>query len=165
MKTFRLNKTIWLPQPRNKVFEFFSDPGNLDQLTPPWLNFSILTAATTVIGQGTRLDYRLRLRGVPFRWQSEIATWEPPERFIDRQTKGPYSLWVHEHTFVERDHGTIVGDNVEYAVPGGAVVQKWLVAPDLKRIFAYRHEALQRLFGFKDFQSRAQADCDPSPRR
>jgi ligand-binding SRPBCC domain-containing protein len=61
------------------------------------------------------LDYRLRLRGIPLRWKSEIAVWQPPHRVVDRQTKGPYSIWVHEHTFAEQDGGTIVGDNVEYA--------------------------------------------------
>jgi len=54
---------------------------------------------------------------------------------------------VHEHTFAERDNGTLVGDEIEYAVRGGALVQKCLVAPDLEKIFAYRHQALQRLSG------------------
>lgn len=149
MNTFWLRKKLWLPQARDRVFEFFSDPGNLDRLTPAWLKFSLLSPPRTAITQGTRLDYRLRLRGIPIRWQSEIAVWEPPHRFVDRQTRGPYSLWLHEHTFEESDHGTIVGDNVEYAVPGGALVQRLLVAPDLEKIFAYRHHALQTLFNPK----------------
>jgi ligand-binding SRPBCC domain-containing protein len=146
MKTYWLRKSIWLPQSRDKVFEFFSNPANLDRLTPTWLGFAILTPATKPIMQGALLDYRLRIRGIPIRWQSEITVWEPPRRFIDRQTKGPYSLWVHEHTFEERDNGTLVGDNVEYAVPGGRIVQKFLVAPDIERIFDYRHKILEELF-------------------
>ena len=146
MKTYWLRKTIWLPQPRAKVFEFFSNPGNLDRLTPAWLNFAIVTPASSKMNQGALLDYRLRIRGIPIRWQSEIAVWEPPRRFVDRQTKGPYSLWIHEHTFDERDNGTLVGDNVEYAVPGGRIVQQFLVAPDIERIFDYRHKMLDELF-------------------
>ena len=146
MATYWLRKSVWLAQPRAEVFEFFSNPGNLDRLTPAWLSFAILTPATSQIKQGVLLDYRLRIRGIPIRWQSEIAVWDPPHRFVDRQTKGPYSLWVHEHTFAERDNGTLVGDNVEYAVPGGTIVQKFLVAPDLERIFNYRHKILQELF-------------------
>jgi len=92
MKTFSLKQTIWLPQPRGKIFAFFSNPGNLDSLTPPWLKFSIVTPTATEIGRGTLLDYRLRLHGLPIRWQSEISLWEPPERFIDRQTIGPFPL-------------------------------------------------------------------------
>lgn len=146
MKTYWLRKSVWLAQSRAKVFEFFSNPGNLDRLTPAWLKFEILTPTTSQITQGALLDYRLRIRGVPIRWQSEIAVWEPPCRFVDRQTKGPYSLWIHEHTFEERDNGTLVGDNVEYAVPGGRIVQKFLVAPDIERIFDYRHKMLDELF-------------------
>ena len=146
MKAYWLKKTIWLPQPRAKVYEFFSNPGNLDRLTPAWLNFAILTPASSKMKQGSLLDYRLRIRGIPIRWQSEIAVWEPPHRFVDRQTKGPYSLWVHEHIFEEHDNGTLVGDNVEYAVPGGRIVQKFLVAPDIERIFDYRHKILEELF-------------------
>jgi len=149
MKTYWLRKSIWLPQTRAKVFEFFANPGNLDRLTPAWLKFAILKPATCEIKQGALLDYRLRIRGMPIRWQSEIAVWEPPHRFVDRQTKGPYSLWVHEHTFGERDNGTLVEDNVEYAVPGGTIVQKFLVAPDLDRIFNYRHKVLAALFNPK----------------
>ena len=149
MKTYWLRKNIWLPQPRAKVFEFFANPGNLDRLTPAWLSFAILTPSSNQIKQGALLDYKLRIRGIPIRWQSEIAVWEPPHRFVDRQTKGPYSLWVHEHTFDEYDNGTRVGDVVEYAVPGGILAQKFLVAPDLERIFAYRHRVLEELFNPK----------------
>jgi ligand-binding SRPBCC domain-containing protein len=92
------------------------------------------------------LHYRLRIRGLPVRWQSEIAEWEPPRRFIDRQTRGPYSLWIHEHTFEEHQGGTFVEDKVEYAVPGGKFVQKFFVAPDLDRVFKYRHHVLEVLF-------------------
>jgi len=146
MKTFGLRTELWLPQSRGEIFQFFADPHNLDRLTPPWLQFKILSPANTAMGKGTLLDYRLRLRGVPIRWQSEISVWEPPHRFVDRQIKGPYKLWVHEHTFAADGGGTLVGDNVEYAVPGGTLVQKFLVAPDIARIFDYRHKILEALF-------------------
>ncbi len=146
MKTFWLRTELWLPQSRDEIFQFFADPQNLDTLTPAWLQFKILSPADTAMGKGTLLDYRLRLHGVPIRWQSEISVWEPPRRFVDRQIKGPYSLWVHEHTFAIRNGGTLVGDNVEYAVPGGTLVQRLLVAPDIARIFDYRHKILEARF-------------------
>jgi len=146
MKTYRLETRLWLPQARAQVFQFFADPGNLQRLTPAWLHFEILTPPESAMREGTLVDYRLRLRGIPLRWQSEIKVWQPPHRFIDRQTRGPYSLWVHEHTFTEKDNGTVVGDKVEYAVPGGRLVQKFFVAPDLEQIFQYRHRVLEELF-------------------
>lgn len=146
MKTYWLRKRLWLPQPREIVFEFFSNPQNLDRLTPGWLHFEILSSPPAAMQQGTLLDYRLRLRGIPIRWQSEIIAWDPPEGFIDRQTKGPYSLWIHEHLFEDYDNGILIKDNVEYAVLGGRIVQKLFVAPDLERIFRYRHQVLEELF-------------------
>lgn len=146
MKTFRLKTQLWLPHARDKIFDFFADPRNLDRLTPAWLKFRIAKPDTTKIVRGAILDYRLRIHGLPIHWQSEISAWEPPNRFIDRQIKGPYSLWIHLHYFEDSDGGTIVGDDVEYAVPGGTIVQKLLVAPDLDRVFEYRHYVLDKLF-------------------
>lgn len=145
MKTYRLQTALWLPQSRQRIFAFFSDPRNLEKITPPWLHFEILSNELA-LGRGTRIDYRLRIRGLPIRWQSAITAWEPPMRFIDQQTRGPYKTWVHEHTFDEHEGGTIAGDNVVYAVPGGKLVQKLLVEPDLERIFQYRHEVLRSIF-------------------
>lgn len=146
MKIHRLETQLWLPRSRQQVFAFFAEPRNLERLTPAWLHFEFMTSVEGEVGQGTLLDYRLRLHGIPLRWQSEIAVWEPPDRFVDRQTKGPYSMWVHEHTFDERDGGTLVGDRVDYAVPGGRIVQKFFVAPDLQRIFRYRRHVLEGIF-------------------
>src|SRR5262245_30528122 len=146
MKTYQLQSDLWLSQPLVRVFSFFADPHNLQRITPPWLRFEILTRRETTLEKGTLLDYRLRLRGIPFKWQSEIIAWEPPYRFVDHQTQGPYSLWVHEHTFTETRGGTTVGDYVEYAAPGGGLVRKWLVAPDLEKIFRYRRQILSEIF-------------------
>ncbi len=70
---------------------------------------------------GTRIDYRLRLHGLPMRWTSRIEEWEPGERFVDRQVRGPYGLWHHRHTFVASGDGTVVGDEVHYGLPFGVL--------------------------------------------
>jgi ligand-binding SRPBCC domain-containing protein len=146
MKTYQLKTELWLPQARAEIFQFFADPANLERLTPGWLRFEIISKGTQPITEGARLDYRLRIRGLPIKWQSEISSWNPPHRFVDRQTKGPYKLWVHEHTFLDRRGGTLVCDNVQYSVFGGAPVNRIFVAPVLDRIFKYRHTALRKIF-------------------
>jgi ligand-binding SRPBCC domain-containing protein len=152
MKTHKLKTEIWLPQKKTTVFSLFADPQNLEELTPGWLHFEILTPLPLPMKPGVRIDYRLRLYGIPLRWQSEISVWEPPHRFVDRQIRGPYRLWIHEHTFAEHRGGTLVGDTVEYAAPGGILAQKLFLARDLKRIFAFRHERLRQRFGGSDAQ-------------
>jgi ligand-binding SRPBCC domain-containing protein len=142
-----LHRSTFVARPRSEVFEFFSDPGNLELLTPPWLRFRILSPRPMEMRPGLRIDYRIRLHGLPLRWRSEITVWEPPARFVDEQLRGPYRRWIHEHRFVERDGGTEVVDLVRYAVPGGRWVERFLVAPDLLRIFDHRQMRIAELLG------------------
>jgi ligand-binding SRPBCC domain-containing protein len=128
------------------VFPFFADAHNLERITPPFLKFSVITPAPIVMAAGARIRYRLRLRGIPISWESEITAWEPPHRFIDEQRRGPYRMWRHEHLFAARDGGTDVVDHLDYAVWGGSMVNALLVAPDVRGIFEYRTRVLAELF-------------------
>ena len=142
-----LRSEIWLPKSLEEVFAFFADAGNLQVLTPAWLDFTILTPGPIPMRPGTLIEYRLRLHGLPIHWQSEITAWEPPLRFVDEQRRGPYKLWVHEHRFAPRDGGTQVADNVRYAPPGGRLVDWLFVRRDVERIFQFRRQKLLALFG------------------
>ena len=146
MKTFLFKTQQTLEQPLTEVFDFFSDAHNLALITPPWLKFEVLTPAPIEMVVGTRIDYQLKLRGIPVRWQSEITAWDPPHAFADEQRRGPYRLWRHKHTFDETEEGIVVGDSVEYAVWGGVLVDKFFVRPDIEKIFAYRTEQLAEIF-------------------
>lgn len=143
---YEFRAEVWLPRGLEEVFPFFADAANLERLTPAWLRFEILTPRPVPMQVGQLIDYRLRLRGIPLRWQSEITAWSPPHRFVDEQRRGPYRTWIHEHTFEERDGGTVCRDFVQYDVPGGGLVRRFFVLPDLRRIFAYREMVLRELF-------------------
>lgn len=145
MREFTLEREQVVPQPIEAVYRFFSDPENLARLTPPGLAFRILACSTEELGAGTLIDYELRIRGIPVRWRSLIRDWEPPHRFVDEQVRGPYRSWVHEHSFEARGDTTLVRDAVRYAVPGGALVNRLFVRPDLERIFDYRGQRLAEL--------------------
>src|SRR5579875_731384 len=136
-----------LPLPRSEVFPFFSDPYNLELLTPPWLSFKVLTVTTPQIEAGTEVAYRLKVHGVPMRWRSLIEEFDPGNRFVDLQLQGPYAHWRHQHQFLDCDGGTLVRDTVHYALPFGPlgrIAHRFFVSRDLDRIFAYRQEALKR---------------------
>lgn len=141
--------TTWIPVPIETAFQFFSKPENLDRITPPWLDFQILTPLPVELRSGTLLHYRLKLHGIPVKWQTQIVEWNPPFHFVDLQLRGPYRKWVHTHTFVEKDNGTVIEDNVTYAVPGfflEPLINKWFVEPDIIRIFEYRRNQLTEIF-------------------
>lgn len=139
----------WLPHDPGEVFEFFSDVRNLERITPPFLNFNVRDLSTKELGEGTLINYSLRLHGLPMRWQSRIEDWKPNERFVDTQTSGPYALWHHTHEFEPHNGGTIVRDRVRYRLPLGAlgdlVAGAW-IRSDLRRIFDYRRLQMMSLF-------------------
>ncbi|RPI90270.1 MAG: CDP-paratose 2-epimerase [Planctomycetaceae bacterium] len=146
-ESYRLQAQVWLPRARAEVFDFFCDAFNLETLTPAFLHFHVLTPRPIVMQRGSLIDYSLRLHRIPVRWQSEISEWEPPVMFVDRQVRGPYRLWHHEHRFEEQNGGTLCLDDIHYRVPGRALVHRLLVKADLARIFTFRQTKLLELFG------------------
>jgi ligand-binding SRPBCC domain-containing protein len=95
---------------------------------------------------GLLIGYRLRVHGIPLRWQSCISEWDPPLRFTDRQRRGPYREWNHQHIFEAVDGGTLCSDIVDYAVYGGSLINTLFIQPDLLKIFSYRQTRLRELF-------------------
>jgi len=139
-----------LAAPPSEVFPFFADPRNLEAITPPILEFRLLTPEPIAMGVGTFLQYALRLRGVPVRWDTLIQEWEPPHRFVDVQVRGPYRLWHHTHELEPVDGGraTLMRDTVRYSVGFGVlgeVARRALVVRDLEAIFAFRTERVPAL--------------------
>ncbi len=136
-------------RPIEEVFGFFSDAGNLELITPPELKFRIITPLPIKMGKGTLIDYRISLNGIPFKWKTEITEWVPPYRFVDTQLKGPYRVWIHEHTFTASGNHTIVRDVVNYLPPGRILepaITSLFVRRKLERIFDYRQEKIKSIF-------------------
>lgn len=143
MPEYLLEREQYLPRPIDEVFDFFAQADNLDFITPPWLHFRILTPLPIVMRQGTLIDYRIRWRWVPLRWQSQITSWDPPHGFVDEQVRGPYKLWHHTHNFIEKGEGTLMVDRVRYRLPlgpVGRVLHAWVVQKDLAAIFDFRRQ-------------------------
>lgn len=153
MRFFSFTSELWLERLRNEVFPFFSNPLNLEQITPPWLRFQIVSTLPIEMHEGVEIEYRLRIRGIPIGWRSRITTWDPPQRFVDEQVRGPYRIWIHEHRFIEESGGTLCEDDVRYVPLGGALINALFVDKDIQKIFAYRSEQLRKIFG--QIQSRS----------
>ena len=149
-REYLLTAAIWVPAPLTKVFPFFADAGNLNALTPASLGFTILTPMPLEMRAGLNIDYKISLHGLPMRWRTKITAWEPVgpvPRFMDEQVKGPYATWIHEHMFTSRDGGTECCDRVRYAHWGGPLAERWMVRPELLKIFGFR-SAKRRLWAF-----------------
>ena len=147
----RLKTSVTVPMVIDKAFSFFADASNLEKITPPELCFHILTPQPIEVTEGTEIDYRLRLYGVPLNWRSRITNWSPPHRFVDKQIQGPYRLWIHIHRFHQQNGSTTIADEVWYQLPlwpFGEVVYP-LVSAQLHRIFLYRRQAIRNALGGK----------------
>ena len=144
---YLLQREQWIGKPLGEVFAFFSDPRNLETLTPPWLKFQIVSAPDT-LACGAEIRCHLAWRFFPVKWKTVIAEWNPPRSFVDVQEQGPYRLWEHTHRF-EPAGGTRMLDSVRYELPLGflgRLAHEFRVRRDLERIFDYRNTTIARLF-------------------
>ena len=136
--------------PPAECFPFFADAHNLERITPPWLGFCILDTGPIEMAPGTRIEYRLRLAGLPLRWRTVIREWSPGLGFVDEQERGPYALWRHEHHFAPLGDGTLMTDRVVYRLPLGPLghlAHAVWVRSALTRIFDYRADRVRELVG------------------
>lgn len=143
-----LERELTLALPRARVFEFFADAANLERITPPQLNFHIVTAQPISISKGTLIEYKLRLHGFPMTWRTEIAEWDPPYSFVDRQLSGPYRQWIHRHTFTEIDANmTLIQDQVRYRLPAEPIgdIAHFIVRGELDKIFDFRQKTVAEI--------------------
>jgi ligand-binding SRPBCC domain-containing protein len=146
---YHLERSLFLPRPRQEVFTFFADAGNLERITPSFLHFHILTPRPIPMQAGALIDYQLQLFGVRFRWRTRIEIFDPISSFTDIQITGPYRQWHHWHDFSEEQDGTLMRDRVEYELPFGPLgrMARWLfVRHALDRIFDHRNAIIAEVF-------------------
>jgi ligand-binding SRPBCC domain-containing protein len=147
-----LTRKLTLGLPRKEVFDFFADAGNLERITPPELNFHIITPQPIDIKQDALIDYRLKLRGLHLTWRTIISLWNPPFEFVDKALKSPYKQWIHRHTFTELEtNKTLIGDEVRYRLPVEPFgdLAHWFVRRELDYIFDYRQKTVGEILQAK----------------
>jgi len=151
MKLYHLERSQILARPRAEIFAFFANPQHLAAITPSYVNFKFLRDPPPVLRGGSVLLYRIRLFGVPIRWESVIEAWEPPARFVDLQVKGPYAYWRHIHEFEDAgEDRTCSRDRIDFALPLGplgSVAYRLFVARTLAGIFDFRAQHLDSILG------------------
>lgn len=150
MKMHTLTREQFVPADRDEVFAFFARPENLSRLTPPGLGFVILTPRPVAMEPGALIDYTIRVFGFRLRWTTLISEIDPGRSFVDEQSKGPYSSWRHTHLFGEAPGGTVVRDEVRYALPLGPIgelAHALAVKRRLRSIFDFRERAIAEIFG------------------
>jgi ligand-binding SRPBCC domain-containing protein len=142
----------FLPISIEMAWSFFSSAKNLALITPPEMEFKILTKLDDKeIYEGLLIDYTVKpVLGIPLNWQTEIFKVDKPHSFADRQLKGPYKIWEHTHTFIQKENGTLMIDELKYQIPLGILgdlAHSIFVKKKVAEIFKFRERALEKIFG------------------
>jgi ligand-binding SRPBCC domain-containing protein len=150
MKIYQIKSKQVLSMTLEESWDFFSDPGNLSKITPPWLNLKITSDLPDKMYEGMIITYKVYpFLGIPSNWVTEITHMKERQFFIDEQRFGPYKFWHHQHHFNEVEEGIEMTDIVNYALPldpfsrplNGLIVRK-----KVEEIFAFREDVLKNLF-------------------
>lgn len=151
MKIYTLHRKQQLPISLDEAWNFFSNPKNLNLITPDAMNFKTISGDDRQMFPGQIVEYTVTpLLGIKMKWVTEITHIVDKSYFVDEQRFGPYALWHHKHFFREITGGIEMEDIVHYKLPLGILgqmAQPFLVKPKLEEIFNYRNQKLIALFG------------------
>jgi ligand-binding SRPBCC domain-containing protein len=148
---YRLIRQQFIPAPIERVWAYFATPANLNEMTPPDLDFEIVCGGEPPMYEGQIIEYRVRF--LPFvrsLWLTEIVHVTECRSFVDEQRLGPYRFWYHEHLFEPVEGGVQMTDRLTYAllfgVLGDLVHALW-VRRKLEHIFDFRRQKVAQIFG------------------
>ncbi len=128
------------------LFDFHSDTHNLPKITPPGVHVDVIKLDPLKEGATAVLNIKKGLIG--FTWHVLFEVVERPNRIVDVATRSPFKYFRHEHAFIPLDNGkSLLRDTVSFALPLEPLshIIRWLIAWDIKKMFAYRHEVTRAL--------------------
>lgn len=133
-----------------EAWEFFSNPANLNEITPEHMHFKITSDISSGFYPGMIITYKIKpFLGITMNWVTEISQVKDKQYFIDNQLSGPYKYWHHQHHFRATENGVEMTDILHYAAPFGLIgkLAEWLfVNRQVQHIFSFRKEKLATLF-------------------
>ena len=154
MKVYKLHTKQELGLTNKEAWEFFSNPGNLSLITPPWLDFNITSDINSKMYPGMIVTYTVSpFMNFRMQWVTEITHVREPDYFVDEQRSGPYKFWHHQHKFTGVPEGVLVEDLVHYALPFdplSRIANELIVKKRLREIFEFRRQYLESAFGPPD---------------
>jgi len=154
--TYRIYNEQFLPIPIASAWAFFSNPANLEVITPKELEFKITSLDDEKVYAGQIITYSIKLNKVfKMNWVSEITHVEEENYFVDEQLFGPYKMWHHLHKFEAKDGGVLLTDIVHFKLPFplfASIAFKVFVKRNLMKIFAHRESQLDIIIASKQMQ-------------
>ncbi len=141
-----------IPISLDKAWEYFSNPANLQSITPENMGFKVISKHHgEKMYAGQIIEYSVKpVMNISIYWMTEITQVKDKEYFIDEQRFGPYTLWHHQHHFKAIEGGVEMTDIVHYKNPFwifGRIANTLFVKNKLKSIFDFRFKKVEEMFG------------------
>ncbi|MEI7844819.1 MAG: SRPBCC family protein [Chloroflexota bacterium] len=150
MSVHKLNRDQFIPESLENVWSYFCDPYNLNEMTPPDMNFEIITNPLVKMFEGQMIEYRVEfIKGLRSIWITEIAHVLEKSYFVDEQRIGPYRFWYHQHFFESVTGGTRMVDDVTYSIGyglAGKIMNDVWIKNKLEYIFNFRAKKINVMF-------------------
>lgn len=144
----RIQTTHRTAHPLSEVLAWYDRPGALVRLTPPGLaapddpSAGGMEAGRVV---GARLGPPALPAALRPHWLLRHVEHDPSGRFVDRQVRGPWRTWQHEHRLsADGERGTRVEDTIDLELPAGRLgsLAEGPVEDQVRRLLAFRARQL-----------------------
>ncbi|WP_231634293.1 SRPBCC family protein [Salinicoccus sp. YB14-2] len=151
MKMYTLTRYQKLPVTPEEAWAFFSNPKQLEEITPDDMPFEMIGDGPPGMYAGMIIEYNIEpFPKFPVKWITEITHVEEGKYFVDEQRFGPFKFWHHQHHFREIEGGVEIIDTVNYILPFsliGRITHNLVVKGRLAEIFDFRQKTLKAAFG------------------
>ncbi|MCG8552181.1 MAG: TIGR01777 family oxidoreductase [Desulfobacterales bacterium] len=137
---------IKINAPVPALFAWHERDGAISRLTPPWAPLSLVARKGKGIDKGVEVTFKIKIFGIPMKWQARHIDYKENAMFRDCQIKGPFAFWEHSHLFHERSTDlSVMEDQVRFQLPFGIFSLPFYgyAKRELKRMFFYRHQVLK----------------------
>ncbi len=140
--------SVSLKAPQQQVYDFLLRPENVLKVSPPDIGLQFVQAPD-VIRLGSVIEFKIQAWGQVQVFLHEISELVEPSRIVERQVKGLFKQWIHEHTLATGADGiTLVTDKIVFEPPGGLVgmlLTKNRILDHLEDGYFHRHQKMKKL--------------------
>lgn len=144
----RIEKSIVIKAPVEKVFAFVTNVDNFGKTQPPEMEMEVLSRDEGPSRVGFTAKIRAKAGGQVWEVEDEITEFVENERYSGRQKGGALKKFVHTSLFEPVEGGTKLTSIVEYELPFsllGAIMDKLKVRKDMEKASDYSMKRTKEL--------------------
>ncbi len=127
-----------------EVFEFISNPKNIESVYPKDMRFKVLEMPERIYN-GAVVTMSALLMGQVFTWNTVIKDLNRPYGFVDEALDSPFRYWRHRHMLSSMDGKCIMKDRIEFSTALGFLGDRFAERM-ISNILEYRNTLISKIF-------------------